>query len=374
MGKDYYKILGVSKNADDNEIRKAYRKAAVRWHPDKNLGDKENSAKMFKDLAEAYEVLSDKQKRSIYNQYGEEGLKTGFVPPGDDGQFRGGKMPAGFTFTSSGGGFNPRNAEDIFSQFFSGLKRSRPASSAGDGGAADSDEDIPMNGSARVFGLEGLFGSMGGLDGTFGAREDSASDMGTRSRPFSDSSSPPSKSPPSTHELVFTLEELFSGTSRKVRVNRHRIDGSGHRKNDSKIVQVNVVPGWKAGTKVTFEGDGDEKPGHTPGDVVFVISEKKHDCFTREGNDLVFVHRLDLKDALTASTIEVPTLDRTAVLHVDVSQDAISPDYVKRVKGAGMPVSKRPGERGDMLVRFDIRFPSQKLTPSQQKSIASALP
>jgi len=200
------------------------------------------------------------------------------------------------------------------------------------------------------------------------------SGIGTRSQPLSDSP-PPQQSPPSTHELVLTLEELYSGATKRLKVTRHRHDPStGARKEDSKIVQLNVVPGWKAGTKVTFAGDGDELPGCTPGDLVFIIAEKKHEQFQREGNDIVYVHTLALKDSLTAPTITVPTLDKSRpTIKVDVSQDALSPDYVKQVKGAGMPSSKRPGEHGDLLIRFDIRFPSRKLSPQQQQTLSSIL-
>jgi DnaJ family protein B protein 4 len=88
MGKDYYSILGVAKTASDDDIKKAYKKQALKWHPDRNPKNKEEAEKKFKELAEAYEVLSDKNKREIYDKFGEEGLKSGVPPPGAEGMFR----------------------------------------------------------------------------------------------------------------------------------------------------------------------------------------------------------------------------------------------------------------------------------------------
>jgi hypothetical protein len=132
MGTDYYKLLGVSKDASEDELKKAYKKMALKWHPDRNQGSEEASKK-FKEISEAFEVLSDKQKRTIYDQFGEEGLKGGGGPPPGAGaggnpfaSFGGGGFPGGggstFTFTSGpgggfgggGGGFNPSDPMKIF--------------------------------------------------------------------------------------------------------------------------------------------------------------------------------------------------------------------------------------------------------------------
>ncbi|KAJ3265504.1 hypothetical protein HK104_006283, partial [Borealophlyctis nickersoniae] len=137
-GKDYYGILGVSKDADEETLKKAYRKQALKWHPDRNPNNKEMADRKFKEVSEAYEVLSDKNKRAVYDQFGEEGLKGG-MPNGAGGGAGG--FPAGFSFGGPGGGgfpggptftftsggpgggggfrpFQPSSAEDIFRQFF----------------------------------------------------------------------------------------------------------------------------------------------------------------------------------------------------------------------------------------------------------------
>ncbi|KAJ2711217.1 Molecular chaperone (DnaJ super), partial [Coemansia spiralis] len=123
MGKDYYAILGVSKDASEEALKKAYRKLALKYHPDRCAdGNKEAAESKFKDISEAYEALSDKEKRQIYDQFGEEGLKGGVPPGGGGGGFPGaGGFPGGggttFSFGQGGfGGFNPSNPEDIFAQ------------------------------------------------------------------------------------------------------------------------------------------------------------------------------------------------------------------------------------------------------------------
>ncbi|CAL9119322.1 unnamed protein product [Musa textilis] len=112
MGMDYYKILGVEKSAKDDDLRKAYRKLAMRWHPDKNPNDKKEAEAKFKQISEAYEVLSDPQKRAAYDQYGEEGLEGQVPPPGagDTTFFSGSDVGAA--------SFRFRSADDIFAEFF----------------------------------------------------------------------------------------------------------------------------------------------------------------------------------------------------------------------------------------------------------------
>ncbi|KAG8942420.1 hypothetical protein FRC03_003229, partial [Tulasnella sp. 419] len=145
-GKDYYAVLGVSKDANEEDIKKAYKKMALKWHPDRNAGSEAASQK-FKEVSEAFEVLSDKNKRAVYDQFGEEGLKGGGVPPpGASGGAFGSSgfsgFPGGATFSFSsngpggpggfGGGFRPTDPNSIFEQFFS---------SFGGGGASFMDVD-----------------------------------------------------------------------------------------------------------------------------------------------------------------------------------------------------------------------------------------
>jgi len=334
MGKDYYAVLGVSRNADDAELKKAYRKLALKWHPDRNADNKEEAEAKFKEISEAYEVLSDKQKREIYDQFGEEGLKSG-IPGGAGGA--GGDFGFGpgvrIFRTGPGGaewhGFTPTSADRIFEQFFGG---------------------------ASPFGMD----------------DDIFSSFGTRSgHPFGRASgrSGPAKDPPVTRKLPLTLNELYSGCTKKMKITKNICDTSGKRMQVAKILTIDVKPGWKKGTKVTFENEGDEAPNRMPADIVFVIDEKPHTQFKREGDDLVLDCTISLGQALTGFSIPVQTLDGRS-LTVDIPE-IVFPGYQKVVANEGMPISKRPGQKGNLRIKFNIRFPS-RLTEQQKQLIRQA--
>ena len=368
MGKDYYSILGVPRDADDEAIKKAYRKQAMKHHPDRNPSNKEAAEAKFKEISEAYEVLSDKQKRAIFDQVGEEGLKGGGVPPGAGGAGGMGGFPggaSGFQFNfggpgGGGGGFRPQDANDIFAQFFSGmggLGGMRGARGGGAGGAAgghpfasmfggmgggEEEEDDDMSG-------------MGGMGG-FGQRNNRGG---------------PRKAPPIKHKLQLTLEELYHGCTKKMKITRLRLDERGQSQPTPKVVEIAVRPGWKAGTKVTFEREGDERPGEIPSDIVFEITESKHPRFTRRGDDLVYKRTVTLTESLVGLKVRVVALDGSTA-EVDVSDGGIYPGLTKTVKGKGMPVSKREGQFGDLIVEFDVIFPRTKLTQAQKQLILDA--
>jgi len=324
MGKDYYGLLGVPKDATEEQVKKAYKKLALKFHPDRNQGEaKKPAEEKFKEIAEAYEVLSDKQKREIYDQYGEEGLKGGVPPPGEGG------FPQGFNFQGGGGPgrttffrYNPSSAEDIFSRFFGGSS-----------------------------GFPSSFGRGGFSSSAFGSDEDDS--FGGFESQFSRG---PKKSPPIEFELNCSLEQLFQGCTRKMKLNKKLYDG--HSKTYTpieKVLTVDVKPGWKANTKVKFEKEGDEKPGEEPADVVFIIKEQPHPYFRREGNDLHYTARLSLKEALTNPTCEIKTIDGKKE---KVQLSGINPSTTKIIPNAGMPLSKNPTQRGNMIVHFEIQFPT----------------
>ena len=122
------------------------------------------------------------------------------------------------------------------------------------------------------------------------------------------------------------------------------------------MLTINVKPGWKKGTKITFPCEGDEAPDVVPADIVFVLTEKKHDTLTREGANLIQVTTITLVDALTNCYIEVKTLDgRQLSLPCP---EVVAPGYEKVIPSEGMPISKKPGTRGDLIIRFLIKFPT----------------
>jgi len=340
---NYYGILGIKRDADEKAIRKAYRKKAVKWHPDKNQEKKEEAEEMFKKIAEAYDVLSDPEKRKIYDMYGAAGLKGG-VPTsggggggsgggggGGGGGFRPGSMPGNVRY----GGFSG-DPHDLFSQFL--RRRVQKQDSFED------DSTMPF---------ADLFGGMGGMDmgggGGGGAK---------RPRP-----------PPKVNfDVPMSLEDLYHGKNKKLRITRKSIT----LKRDEKVtIEIPVQAGWKAGTKVTYKGEGDEVSPGVAQDIVFVIQEKKHPRFAREGSDLLMNVKVPLVDALTGFQLDVTTLEPRK-LRVRIDNEIVTDKYTKVIHGAGMPNSKTK-EKGDLVITFHVVYP-KRLTAEQKATLRKCLP
>jgi len=137
------------------------------------------------------------------------------------------------------------------------------------------------------------------------------------------------------------------------------------------VLTIDVKPGWKKGTKITFAGRGDEHPNQEPADVVFIIDEKPHATFRRDGNDLVYKHTVPLVDALCGTTVQLTALDGRS-LRVPLSRP-MAPGERHVVSGEGMPISKSPGQRGDLRIELDVRFP-RHLSDAQKQAVRQALP
>mmetsp|Transcript_16939 Transcript_16939/g.42532 ORF Transcript_16939/g.42532 Transcript_16939/m.42532 type:complete len:323 (-) Transcript_16939:708-1676(-) len=318
MGKDYYKILGVSKSATDADLKKAYRKLAMKHHPDKG-GD----AEQFKLISEAYEVLSDPEKKKIYDQVGEEGLKGGM----GGGAGRGG----GAQFHSFN--FTPTDPQDIFKTFFggSGMFDGDGFFSTGGGGGG-------AQGFSSMFGGSGGDMPFGFGGGAGGARRRGGSTEAKR------------KAEPIKHKLNLTLEELYTGCTKKMKVTKQVMDSaSGKTIPVQKVLEIPVKAGWKPGTKVTFESEGDELPGVIPADIIFEVDQKPHDRFKREGNDLHHTATIGLNEALKGGSVSVRHLDGR---HISATYGALrrSGETVT-VRNEGMP-SKNG--KGDLFVHFDV--------------------
>ncbi|XP_004302588.1 PREDICTED: dnaJ homolog subfamily B member 13 [Fragaria vesca subsp. vesca] len=340
MGVDYYKVLQVERNAKDDDLKKAYRKLAMKWHPDKNPNNKKAAEAKFKQISEAYDVLSDPQKRAVYDQYGEEGLKAGAPPP--DSGFSSGAHDGGPTMFR----FNTRNPDDIFSEFFgfSGFGQGMP--------------DMSRAGGSRPGGSafqRSMFG------------EDIFSQFRGAGEP---SASAPRKAQPIERTLPCTLEDLYKGTTKKMKISRDVADSSGRSTTVEEILTIEIKPGWKKGTKITFPEKGNEQRGVIPADLVFIIDEKPHTLFKRDGNDLIVTQKISLAEALTGHTAQLTTLDGRS-LTVTINS-IISPTYEEVVKGEGMPIPKEPSKRGNLRVKFNIKFPT-KLTSEQKAGIKKLL-
>lgn len=361
-----YDALGIQPNASQDEIKRAYRKGALKYHPDKNK-DKPEAGEKFKEVSQAYEVLSDPEKRKVYDQYGLEYLLRGGPsgpPPGAEGGMPDGfgGMPGGFggfggmpgsggartfhfsTGPGGGGGFKFNDPNNIFAEF--------AKSSGGGGGGFGDDDDIFS-----------LLSGMGG--GGFGGS--SRRSGGPQMRPQRP------KTPEITtveRALPVTLEELSSGAHKKMKIKRKTYDeATGKRNVEDKILEMDIKPGLKAGSKIKFKGVGDQEEGGQQ-DLHFVVTEKPHATLRRDGDDLRTTVELTLKEALTGWSKTVTTIDGR---QLPVSGGGpTQPGHEERFPNLGMP-TKKPGVRGDFIVEVKVKFPSS-LTQDQKSRLKEILP
>ncbi|CAD6240733.1 unnamed protein product [Miscanthus lutarioriparius] len=181
----------------------------------------------------------------------------------------------------------------------------------------------------------------------------------------------PSHKPPAIeNRLPVSLADLYKGVTKKMKISRETIDASGRISNAEDILTIEVKPGWKKGTKITFPDKGNEAPNMKPADIVFIIDEKPHDVFTRDGNDLVMTEKISLVEALTGYTARVTTLDgRSLSLPIN---SIIHPNYEEVIPREGMPIPKDPTKKGNLRIKFNIMFPS-RLTSDQKAGIKRLL-
>ncbi|XP_074656126.1 dnaJ homolog subfamily B member 13-like [Tubulanus polymorphus] len=316
MGQDYYNILKLTRKATDADIKKAYRKLAPKYHPQKNPDDQDAYEK-FKQVAEAYDVLADSSKRATYDQFGEEGLKGG-VPHGSG---EAGAWTEGYVFAA--------NPEKVFRDFFGGDNPFQEFFDRVDG-------DMSM--------------SFGGLEGRGKKKQD----------------------PPIERELALSLEEVFHGCTKKMKISRRVMNDDGHTSSiRDKILTITVKRGWRPGTRITFPEEGDQGPNNVPADIIFIVRDKPHDRFSRDGVNLIHTASVPLGKALTGTIVDIYTLD-DRILHIPIN-DIVRPGYAKVVPGEGMPLSNDPSKKGDLLIRFDAQYPAH-LSPDDKQLIKRALP
>jgi len=330
----YYKLLNLPQSATPDEIRKAYRKLAREHHPDKG-GDEH----LFKELQEAYDCLSDPEKRELYDQGGKEAVERG----------------------GAGGG----GADDLFSAFF-----------GGGGGGGRRQSRGPRKGESVVHKLQVS------LEHLYNGKTFKMAISRQRVK------YPAGMSP----SQAVTECKTCGGRGAVLKVQRigpmmQQVqmacpDCGGQGKSfkegvslfqEKKTLEVRVDPGMKHGQKIVMTGEADENPGMESGDVVFVLAQQEHEVFQRKGGDLVLEKSISLKDALCGCKFAIHHLDQRDIIIKTEPGQVIKPNSIKMLAGEGMPLWKNPYTKGRLFILFRVEFPD-KLDAAACQLLAKALP
>ncbi|XP_014215455.1 dnaJ homolog subfamily A member 4 [Copidosoma floridanum] len=346
----FYDILGVKPGCTQDDLKKAYRKLALKYHPDKNP----NEGEKFKQISQAYEVLSNPEKKKIYDQGGEQALKEGgmggtnFSSPMDlfDMFFGGGGMGG-----MRNEGRRKRKGQDMIHQLSVSL------------------EEL-YKGTVRKLALQKsvICEKCGGL----GGKKDAITQCST------------------CHGMGYQVQihQLAPGMVQQMRTNCSDCKGEGEcikpkdrckhcagKKTirDRKILEVHVDKGMVDGQKIVFANEGDQEPDREPGDIVILLDEKEHEVFKRSGNDLIMHMKLELVEALCGFQKVIKTLDERDLVVTSLPGNIIKPNDLKYIADEGMPQYKNPFEKGRLIIQFIINFPTV-LDPSIIPTLASCLP
>ena len=355
--RDYYEVLGVEKNADADTIKKAYRKAAIKYHPDKNPGDKEAEEK-FKEAAEAYDVLSNEEKRARYDRFGHAGMNGGAAGGGYGG--------------FSGGGFS---MEDIFEQFgdifggafggfggFGGGGRSRPRRNRG------SDIRVTVKLTLKEV-SEGVTKKLK-INKTVACEKCG----GTGAK---DSSAYATCTKCGGSGYVITVQNSFfgrmqtqsvcpdcQGAGRIIKDKCDKCKGEGTERGQE-VIEVNIPAGVAHGMALTVRGRGNAaRQGGDNGDLIVVIEEEPNMELRRDGRDLVHNLNITVTTALLGGEVEIPTIDGRVRIKIAPGTHA---GKILRLRGKGLP-DVNGYTRGDIVVVVDVTFPDE-LTKEERKLV-----
>jgi curved DNA-binding protein len=310
--KDYYKVLGVDRSASEDEIKRSYRKLALKYHPDRNPDDKQAEDK-FKEINEAYQVLSDPEKRARYNQLGESYTRW---------QQRGG-APGGF------------NWDDWFTQ------------PTGGPGGRQGNVRVEVGDLGDLFGGGGMGGFSEFFRRIFGGMEDIG--MGYPGQSRATRAAPRARRQSYEQPVTISLQEAYQGTSRRIQV-------------DGRQLEVKIPPGARSKTKVRVSDAITTDNGQTA-DLFLIVEVAPDPRFERRGSDLYTDVEVDLYTAVLGGEVTVPTMSGNVVLKIP---PGTQPGQSMRLSGRGMPQLKNPDRHGDLYARIKVRLP-RDLTPHQRE-------
>lgn len=361
--RDYYEVLGVGRNASESEIKSAYRKMAIKYHPDKNPGDKTAEEK-FKEAAEAYDVLSNPEKRAKYDQFGHSMGPQGFGGAGGGGGFH-------------AGGFS---MEDIFSQFgdiFGGRYNNMGGFGSAAGGRAQPRQrrgsdlrirvkltlDEIASGATKTLKIP-TFVPCEYCKGT-GAKDGTAFATCQQCH--------------GTGSIVEQVQSFFGvqhervtcptceGSGKVITVPCSHCNGEGVVRRDEQV-SFTIPAGVSDGMTLTVKGKGNApRHGGARGNLLVVVEEVKHPELIRDGNDVIYNLMLDLPTAVLGGSVEVPTIGGRARLKI---APGTQPGKVLRMRGKGVPSPDSPSQRGDELINVMVYVP-EKLSDAERKAFES---
>jgi molecular chaperone DnaJ len=350
--RDYYEILGVSKGASKDEIKKAYRKQALKYHPDKNPGDKDAEEK-FKEAAEAYEVLSNDEKRSRYDQFGHAGM----------GNNMGGGFGGGMTMEDIFSSFG-----DIFGDAFGGAFGSRRSG----GRSRNVNRGTNLRLKVKLTLEEFAHGAEKKVRVTkyvtcntcHGSGAATDSDVTTCSA---------CKGTGHTTRVMNTILgqmqttaacNVCGGEGKVITKKCHKCYGEGITQAEE-VIPLSIPAGLAPGMQLSVTGKGNAaRRGGVNGDLIVVIDEEPHDQLLREGNDLIFNLFISIPDAILGSNVEVPTIDGKVRIKIDPGTQG---GKILRLRGKGLPDVNGYG-KGDLLVNVNVWIP-KNLSKEEQRMI-----
>ncbi|HEY4479909.1 MAG TPA: DnaJ C-terminal domain-containing protein [Candidatus Paceibacterota bacterium] len=359
MTKNYYEILGVDKKASKEDIKKAFRKLAHQYHPDKKGGD----ADKFKEVNEAYSVLSDDQKRAQYDTYGQAFNGAGPGGAGFQGNWQdfGGFDFSGFTNGGQGFGAEGFDLGDIFGEFFGGGRRQAKR-------GRDISIDIELSFEEAVFGVDRTFllNKVSICKICNGSGANSPAGGGQPQMTECKTCNGKGRIREMKRSIFGSVEvarscETCAGSGKVPKEKCIFCDGLGVLKREEEV-KIKIPAGIDNGEMIRLSGAGEAVRGGVSGDLYIKTHVKKHKIFQKEGNDLTMILEVKLSDALLGADYKIETLDGLIDLKIP---EGINTGEVLQIKGKGVP---RGNKRGDILVRVKVLVP-KKLSKSAKEIV-----